>query len=391
MRSEIETYELIEKYLRGKLSKPEQIAFEAKVVDDNNLKQQLESQRAIFELLEDSNTIDIKKQVHAIHVRAKFIKSVLIAITITTSIALMLFVFNLNRNINPIKETPTAHTDSADIQPNKLLRNPVPVGNTVRDTSAPTKTIVVQTREKAVAQQKKALTQTDSIIIASQIKNHKSTEQEKLKLKDSLPAKIKSAITDKPILPKNVSKLSYENVPIKTAPKKYDCSKTHFYAELNAKESCNNKATGSIIINQASIEGGTSPYKFALNDTSEFKFGHAIRNLPPKYYDVYIQDSNNCMGYLGGAYVESIDCEYNYVIAPSKGEKWRVPNENIACKLTIYNTSGLVIYEEEHPYNSELYWHGYAQNNSELPMGVYMFNLVLQDGSSKQGNITIVR
>jgi len=184
-----------------------------------------------------------------------------------------------------------------------------------------------------------------------------------------------------------------ENEP-DTASKKAseaNCRKIKLEGNFIEYESCNNKPTGGIMIYSQSVTGGMPPYTFSLNGT---RFIDTIQfsGLYPGNYPVYARDANNCISRLGLALVRSVDCTYQAVFAPLKGEIWTVPaDQDREGILNIFNKSGTLVYTIRISNDETTTWNGSTLSGQALPMGIYQFEIRYSDGSRFIGNVTIVK
>jgi gliding motility-associated-like protein len=106
---------------------------------------------------------------------------------------------------------------------------------------------------------------------------------------------------------------------------------------------------------------------------------------------VFIKDANNCFSKLGDILIKAIDCSYEYVFSPDKGEVWKIPTKESAGEIKIFNKQGKLVYSAEFDMPGDYEWDGRTNSGGELPMGAYLFVLKLRDNETLKGNVTIVR
>ena len=53
-------------------------------------------------------------------------------------------------------------------------------------------------------------------------------------------------------------------------PDSYDCSEVSIIANVTAGESCEDKPTGSLIVEKSSISGGTPPYEISIDNRATY-------------------------------------------------------------------------------------------------------------------------
>ncbi len=170
-----------------------------------------------------------------------------------------------------------------------------------------------------------------------------------------------------------------------------DCSRVVISAEVEIEESCEQRPTGKISIVKSSIRGGNPPYGVSVDNGKNFYSSFVFGELPPGNYILWLKDKYNCLTNAGSYWISSIDCNYDFVFAPDKGELWKVPNNENTGNLKIYNQQGKLVFNNRIDYSGAYLWDGRSSVGSSLPMGVYQFILELDNKDLLIGNITIVR
>jgi len=170
-----------------------------------------------------------------------------------------------------------------------------------------------------------------------------------------------------------------------------DCGKVNIEGKFYESESCNNSPTGTISFDRSSLTGGTAPYAFSLTG-SQFKETTVFSNLYTGNYTLYAKDAMNCTSQIGIAFIGTIDCTYQAVFAPSRGEIWSVPADpEKTGQLNIFSKSGDLVYSVRFSIHESVVWDGTTLSGQLLSMGIYQFGIRYSDGISFNGNVTIVR
>jgi gliding motility-associated-like protein len=139
------------------------------------------------------------------------------------------------------------------------------------------------------------------------------------------------------------------------------------------------------------VSGGMPPYYFSL-DTLNFRDTTVFSDLPPGIYSLYAKEAGNCISRLGTAIINSVDCTYQAVFAPARGETWSVPSDpEKSATIYIFSRTGTQVYTTAIRSFETIVWNGTADAGQLLPMGIYHFEIRYTDGTSFNGSVTIVR
>ncbi|NJK85889.1 MAG: hypothetical protein HC906_07910 [Bacteroidales bacterium] len=190
-------------------------------------------------------------------------------------------------------------------------------------------------------------------------------------------------LTDIPKTENQIPLKEPNNSPEQKAP----CT---LFAEYKSEPSCDNQPTGTIIIHESSITGGTPPYRVYLNGFEDQKLEY--RNLYPGKYSLKIMDSGNCFKEWTLVEVKKKECLNDYRFAPLYGEVWEIPlDEGKQGILTIFSRNGYPVYRLSFSGNFSEVWNGRSHDDNELQGGVYPFEIIYEDGITSRGTVTIVR
>jgi hypothetical protein len=388
MELEIEKYERIEKFLSGSLPGEELKPFEELIASDPLFALEIEQHRRIFNFVYSSTYAEIKAQISAIHekkikkIRKRNLR-IKLGAGIVIGLAILCFVLYLTLNDNKQKENTK--------QPTPSIREKSPANNSISSITEP----------KII--KRNPVGNTSNIKNKVEIKNEEEPVEiivhEKLLTQDKVNQLIQTnennliprAIGVDGEIPGTGSDLEDKSVNDQLSPVAFDCSEISIFADVTAEKSCENEPTGLLFVKESSISGGTKPYKLSIDNQVSYHSTLYYNTLPPERYSVWISDSNDCRAWLGIFTIEPVRCGYKDIFAPEKGEKWEIPNKGLACKVWIYDQSGVLVFEANYDFPGLYLWDGYNTSGAILPMGAYSFILKCQDESVLKGVVTIVR
>jgi len=390
MRADIEKYELIEKYLGGQLTKKEKIDFEHQLKTDPELADELNKHKDISRLIHEGTLLKIRETVKEIHdakYSLNFFKSSSGKILIITlaGILILTMVFFIkkyridNENQQPIENTiPAADT--------------ITLHESIEDTGE-----IVNHNEKTrhiPKPYKSSAKRVDHPIVSGSEFSESGKIHVKEEIKTDVVAKIpqeeiqKSEPDNDDVEKNSVTIIDTEIIHDSDS---IDCSNVLISADVETKESCEQKPTGTIQIIESSIQGGTPPYSVSIDDGENFYSSFVFNELPQGSYILWLKDSYNCLSNSGNYWISSHDCSYKYIFAPEKGERWEAPNNGITGHLKIYSRQGKLVFSDRIDVTENYFWDGNSSAMDPLPMGVYQFLLELDNSERIFGNITIVR
>ena len=84
-------------------------------------------------------------------------------------------------------------------------------------------------------------------------------------------------------------------------------------------------------------------------------------------------------------------CQKN-IFSPDYGETWKFPISNFGnCKITIYDSSGKIIYDVKTNSGQPSEWDGVGNNDGYVKAGAYLYQITCDDGKVTQGSVTVTR
>ncbi len=378
MRKEIDNYELIERYLSGKLSEEDKKNFESMMADSTEFAEEVRRHEQVFNLIIESSIAGIRDHITSIHefqtarhkVRRKNIR---IAAAVTIGIVMLgLLTYLLlnkkkedNRIISPVplpeqSFTPVTSSDTG-LLPETIKSSGYSEPVIDKNIFLPgSKTLPPKTSDEYVP----AVIATDSL------------------------RKLTQPGTTPDTLPQELIMGKVEDVPVQAVP---DCRGTNLTAMVILEKSCSDHASGMIRIEESTLAGGTPPYEISIDNQKTYAAQYHFDRLLPVRYSIWIRDKNNCSSWLGSYLIESIDCTIEDRFAPNRGEKWEIPHQDQPYTIKIYNPGGMLVFETSSESTGSDSWDGNNNAGSALPMGIYTFIITFENGSVQTGTVTIIR
>lgn len=374
-------FELIESFLLNKLSESEREAFEKQLATDPSLREQLNKHRQLVRFVEDATLVEIKNKLKHIdnqHTPKQFENSrnfIFIAGIIAFILAVSFFLRLSHKVTNkPQKDSTIQQSELNETQIKASEEREKSVGFS-KDINADPESEVKGKKEN-----------TDLPDKAMSVHPTSETNFASIPITDALPESTQAPIKEEPAV-NVVSPFKSDKAADEL---KYPCQDIEIRAEVLVKESCSNKATGQLIISPEEITGGTAPFEAFLAGKTIPKGLH-FKDLFPGIYQLHITDATGCTSLLGNFTVNSIDCSYDYVFAPDKGEEWEIPLIETDGKIKIYSKAGILVYEQMLFAGTRHTWQGTNSSGYGLAMGVYIFVIECPSGEPLQGTITLVR
>jgi hypothetical protein len=174
---------------------------------------------------------------------------------------------------------------------------------------------------------------------------------------------------------KNISAVKDENTQ--------SCEFVHLKARISTTPACIGSSDGKI--EAINISGGTMPY--TQNLFANGKEVYSNSGLKAGNYELVITDSKNCQQRFE-AQINEKSCPVNDYFNPSFGEVWNIPVTDKSGKLTIYSRTGTLIYQMDLKKNTAATWNG-ADKYDRLEAGYFIFVIEYEDGEVLKGSVTI--
>lgn len=324
MRTEIETYNLIEQFLKNELSSDELISFKEELANNHELAQDVAAQQMVQDIAINSHLATIKEKTNQYNpyfnpsIRASKYKNFALAFVTLIGTAGIIFMITKNNFTNsPIEETTelTSVISLADNQKIEKVTSIVSIGkqenNNKKTTEKiefpiskkkeeikvekPTNTIVNTTSTEGeyldLSQKSQIIIKEEEIITTTEKEYTNNYSKETISDERSILV-VNSKITIRSAedtIQKNDSFMKeLKNIELATP-----CHTEHFKVKVSVIPNCLNSKTGKISIGR--IKGGKAPYFTKLDNTTEFSDKHLFEQLEGGSHTLYIQDANGCI------------------------------------------------------------------------------------------------
>ncbi len=368
MRTEEQTYELIERYLENDLEASEKSSFEKELDKDSNLRSQLEEHRQAHLLTKLSGLYELEKKVRNYEPDKKRGKWGSLfglgfgVIIITTGIICWNY-FGSEKN-ESLKNT----TEEIEVQ-SVEANNEIITVNSV-DT-AEVEEVEIMTQKNVEIRNHEPIKRGEADVDTSEAEE--VIVQEKVVEKELAVDTAKADKTDKP-----EEKVSQSD----------PCEKVSITADVQSNPTCRDKAEGSIVL--TSIKGGKEPYQFKLNEGNYQRY-QLFDQLSEANYQITIRDNDGCITTLEPVTIASKVCEkpFNYTISTSLNQLFE-PDfaSGKDGQFRVYDATRRLIYTRE--FNGGIAWDGRLVDGSRLNFGEYYFEVVLDSAEEFLGTITLL-
>ena len=360
MRNELEQLEWIDRYLQNRLAAEDVVDFERQMNTDAVLKETVNEQRLIHEMVIDRGLIDVKKKLQQIDARnhpsngnlkkwgGAGLATILIIVTTT---------FFYNKKKEP--ETVVTPYQTAEIPKQE----------------APLTTLSQTVKKEKLLKRSEAgplLVTTDSSVAD-------------LNEKALIPA-IPLAVDSTEYIPTvTVTEVITENV-------QPACGLENSILISTTENSCADSPTGKIFIDHASQFNGKPPFSFSVNGR-DYVTSYQLAQLYDGSYLITVEDADGCTWTSPQEVViYATDCKpLEFSFYPARGEVWKFPlGDNTSGKLEIYNATGTLVWTSTITNGYPDQWDG-TSNGQVLPMGSYSFIFRPRSGSAISGSVTMLR
>lgn len=367
-----ETYQLINDYLLGNLSKEQEQVVNERIESDSDFAQELNQQKMLNSLVFSNKMSSLKaRMTQDIRSSKKKNKSKRLLLLLLGLILFTAVVISLVPKNGVQKEETTHNNYSKD--------------SSIAIETKPNESIVenaIQTQKESKANNKST---SDNTIITESTQVIDSTD---LKMGE-IPKDSTTTIVTK------VDSSKKERLSLKP-----DCSVIDIFVKAIASPSCDNENTGVITFMQSSIKGGTAPYSYSImmasNNTGrnyEFQTEKVFDKLSAGEYYITIKDANSCTTQQKEVVsVSSKKCskttgllfspENDYVL------KFTIRTATSGT-ISIYNMAKTEVVKLNFGSQGTPEWMGTDSQGSRVPNGLYLYNIDYDNGTVESGQITV--
>lgn len=373
MKPEYELYNQIDNYLNNKLSEAESQEFAQKLLVDTELAQQVKLQSLTNELIIENRFNEIFANAATTYDKEKSNlrnKLLTAGAAILVASGALLYFYGGNKTETPsqnISSDSLAVTSVVEprinqdivLSPNELVaKNSVIVSNPDKKQEIETNNAVTNTTENVIAAKESQVTSTEIL------------SREEVKHEQVVDKGTKAAIIN-----------LCENIVIT--------------AHVYQTPACEDENNGSIAIATTTIKGGKAPYAFSIDGGMHFQKSANFSNLAAGNYNVTIKDGNDCDNALAKSYSLSFKkCfkEFNFSFNPQMGENWKYQLETPSnFSVKVINKSEQTVWKNTYAAAQEIIWDGNTLNNETLSSGIYLYEIIFDNGTNQRGTITILK
>lgn len=358
------TYWKIHDYLKGKLSGDELIQFQRELNTNETLRDEVEMHRMANQMI-INNRLNAAKNV-SYEIQSGYKRKALLTKILTGGIlsavmltGLFVFLKTKDTEITTQQKTKAPTTNKTSTQSVETKTSEI-----VHETknASPNKTVSKQTLE------------TENINKAPVVNLQPQTV----------------VATNTPSVPvQNTPTIATANIEAEKAVTSTDpCSGVSITAIAQGSTTCSSEENGSITV--SSFKGGKAPYRFDIfSEHGNTKMTN--KHLPSGKYTVHLFDQNNCISTIENILVKGVDCETKEIaFNPFLGETYRLDGNPSGGVFVVYDKTGSIYFKHNILANQEFEWNGNSLNG-EPETGHFAFEIIYQDGTKKQGTLTITR
>lgn len=366
---DIKKYELIERYLKGDLNSGELLKVERMIRDDSGFALEVEAHRKLKDLIIDHSLISVKKNLstirqNKINNQRRFLRNILFTGSVLVTGLSMFLLLNRekeNVTIQSIEKEKSISNELTDTNSQAIYLQNTDEENTGKNVDSTTESIG------------KVILPNGPFVENNPVPEYIDTVNPDKKLTDNVINPL-PVFTPDSILP------TTESTDMPCVIK----------AEYDVEPSCQNQATGSLLLIEESLSGGEPPYKVVLNGS--YTDSLVFRNLYPGTYQLAVIDARNCKKEWKKVEIKKKECLSDFRFAPYYGELWDIPLEKEKTgMITIFNRNGFKVFQKRFDGTTVETWTGKNNDEDEMPGGVYPFEIVYSNGSVYRGTVTIVR
>lgn len=365
MRSDYRKYELIDQYLSGQLSGKELEDFEKKLVEDPDWKILVNRQKLANQLLVEQRIIKAKEFIHNyqedIPGNGNSKNWIIGSLAGVLLIASFLYLYTKKEN-------------------------PIASANTQEEYKKPEAAI----KEEEKISKKNTVPSINSSVPKEKKEEVEVIEVEKILVIDSAEIVVPVKVLSEKEKNAKANPVQEQETELKPTPDKNPCIENITWS-VTLAPTCNDQASGILDIHD--VKGGKAPYLYSIDGGKTFKEGYSFGFLNSGTYSVAVKDANACSSKIIAEKIGTKNCEATkeYIFNPYQGETWSFPagDKNIV-KVSIMNREGKLVYQVNPSNGHPHLWDGKDRTNNYSEVGLHYYVLEFEDGTVKEGYITII-
>lgn len=382
MGEDFESYDRIDKYLAHEMTEEEKADFEADLVIDESLRQELEVERTLRFTLVGNDVFTFQTEVSNVvnqiekptdGVRRWWVFGAL-GLFVLMGIVAVLWVTK--------KE---GSTDFAQNHSDELMKDVLSLSDSLQE-AKPITPLPIVTKNESQEIIKLDKTDEEDIFNLNEA-NRESGDVNQLE---------KDTLTDsrKTVAKEEEEVISYNVVNDEVAEDSDPCLGIIMTGEVFKNDPAADANNGKITVDLKSIEGGSGGYQFRIDQKEEFGMNVVFDDLQPGQFQVEVKDAQGCQGKLKQVNLQRKVCLTNYEAAfsPDFGGDWKVPlSESLSGEIRIVSKAGLTIIEKQFNDGEYLTWDGKTPNGDLATPGLYMILINYEGGIECTAKVTIRR
>lgn len=374
MRPELETYELIDRYLNEELRGEELLSFEKQMKEDASFAQEVEHQKLVNQVVIGSEMDMLREKIKGDIADIDRGKGNIIQQWFGGLLGLLIVgsvgYFFLNQEIKSEKKSIVAKTVLAKTEEKESMP--------------------LAAKQERIASIKKKKGEPKDI--------KKPLEEPKTEIKT--PAEVSLEPSRETTIPSKQADTKENSIslnPFYSSPPEKDlkvnCDEVKIRANALIQGTCQGEQEGIITIYPDHIQGGTGPYLLSINKRDALTSQEVFSGLAAGQHVIVIKDKAGCIS-TQEIVIPEKDCPKmkRFVINPDLGEIWKLPvRDSESGTLTVASRSGMIVYKSAFGYHNNNEWNGTDMSGAVVGTGVYIYVIEYSNGKKENGQITINR
>lgn len=370
MKSQLTIEELAQGYNLGNLSPEELAVAEWKLANEPAFTEAVEMDAMVNEVVFGNALADVRQQITSDLVRLEQVRKNNIKLGIALGIVLVGTVLSIGYwNANKKVKQP---------QPQKVIEQPK---ETAVEKVVPTvEQAMVTPTEKTTNHKTQIAAPTTALV--EQV-NSVSEKTEEVLVDTVRAAKKMVEVEELPEQPKKAQPIVAPEVKTISCDLDFDFKTT---------PSCSEKRDGTIQVLMSSISGGTTPFKFKLEELAIESVGGSFLDLKPGKYTTTLKDSRGCVVSKQTTVPEKDCLPKDISFNPYYGEVAMLNTHlDDIIRIQILNRSGVVIFEKNVASVEELTWKGETTSGETVRSGTYVCIFVNSKGERSTIQIRVLQ
>lgn len=409
--SDREKFDLIERYIAGKLTASEQDTFQKLWATDPDFVEEVNYHELVNDFIIDAGLLEVKQKLSK-YTNAKkppkpnFFKKVVgkTQNLVIASIMLIMTGFGIglwviqqpfNNAVNKQSPPKAENTDSSGpkAHPKSKINRSIKTDKPKTQKNSAIKSDDSKRQSSAPNQgSNNSLNGSKSANLSYKKSDKTSLNKiERLSYSSSLGALSNSTIVEKTRPESNLSISIKPSLKEKLA--KSTCEETEIKGEVEAVPSCKDKINGKLKVITETIEGGKPPYSYKLSRNTRFSNKTVHSKLGKGTYIVEVKDNQGCIDTLASKIkIHTEQCgKRSFTYVPEQETRWKYPfKDKPSGRIKIFH-EGKEVYNNRINQGIPVGWNGRFNNGQKASMGLYRVIFSPHDGQPKIWLLTVIR